>query len=102
MSKVRDHLGTLRWRAANGRTHASNAWYRAAGCRLSGTRQQYRNWLSTRTRARGKTPLPDRVTRATGSRVPVYRDRINPATGRQRRAEIPQRAPRAARTRRTR
>lgn len=84
---IRDHLSDLRWRAANGRTHVSNAWYRAAGRRISGTRQQYRNWLNTRARARGKRPLPDRAARAAGSRVPVYRNRISPATGRPRRDE---------------
>jgi hypothetical protein len=85
--RIRDHLSDLRWHAANGRVHVSNAWYRIAGRRISGTRQQYRNWLSTRARVRGKRPLPDRV---------------NPATGRRRRTEIPQRAPQAARTGRSR
>ena len=85
MSKIRDRLGDLRWRAAKGRTHVSNAWHRAAGKHISGARQQYRNWLNTRARARGKAPLPDRVTRAVTSRVPGYRNRVNPATGRPRR-----------------
>jgi hypothetical protein len=50
------------------------------------TYTRYRNWLSTRYRARGngKAPLPDRVSRAVNSRTPVVRDRINPATGRPR------------------
>jgi hypothetical protein len=53
---------------------------------VQGWRQQYRNWLSTRYHARGngKAPLPDRVTRGVASRTPVYRERINPATGRPR------------------
>ena len=84
MPSPRDYLSDLRWRAANGRVHVSNAWYHVAGRRIHGARTQYRNWLGDRARARGKAPLPDRVTRAAGSRIPVYRDRTNPATGRPR------------------
>ena len=64
------------------RTARAKRWLRL---HLTGNRQRYRNWLNRRTRARGKTPLPDRVTRAAGSRVPGYRNRVNPATGRPRR-----------------
>ena len=77
-------LSALRWRLANGRTHVSNAWYRAVGRRISGGRQRYRNWLNRRARVRGRAPLPDRLTRWAGSRTPGYRNRINPATGRPR------------------
>ena len=73
-----------RWQSSVTRTRVSNAWYRTAGRRIHGTRQGYRNWLSGRARARGKAPLPDRITRGIGSRLPVVRDRINPATGRPR------------------
>ena len=73
-----------RWQSSATRTRVSNAWYRSAGRRIHGTRQEYRNWLSGRARARGKAPLPDRITRGVGSRLPVVRDRINPATGRPR------------------
>lgn len=76
--------GATRWRLDGARIRAGNAWYRAAGRRIHGARQGYRNWLSGRARARGKAPLPDRITRGIGSRLPVYRDRINPATGRPR------------------
>ena len=50
------------------------------------THTRYRNWLSSRYHARGngKAPLPDRVTRGVASRTPVYRQRVNPATGRPR------------------
>jgi hypothetical protein len=71
-------------RPANARVRASNAWYRLVGRRVHGWRAQCRNWLNRRARARGKDPLPDRLTRAVGSRVPGYRNRINPATGRPR------------------
>ena len=74
----------FRWRLANGRVRVSNAWYRTAGNRIHGGRQGYRNWLSARARARGKDPLPDRITRGAASRIPGYRNRVNPATGRPR------------------
>ena len=48
---VRDHAGNVRARTGTGtayRAHvaASNAWYRVAGRRIHGSRQQYRNWLN--------------------------------------------------------
>ncbi len=82
--RSRWRTSTTRWRLDGARVQVSNAWYRAAGRHIHGTRQQYRNWLSGRARARGKAPLPDRITRGIGSRVPAVRDRINPATGRPR------------------
>ena len=50
------------------------------------THTRYRNWLSSRYHARGngKAPLPDRVTWGAASRMPVVRNRVNPATGRPR------------------
>lgn len=51
---------------------------------VAGTRQRYRNWLNRRAWERGKVPLPDRTTRRFSS-LPVYRNRVNPATGRPRR-----------------
>jgi hypothetical protein len=63
------------------RTQRVKRWVRL---HATGNRQRARNWLNRRARARGKAPLPDRITRAVGSRVPVYRDRISPATGRPR------------------
>jgi hypothetical protein len=63
------------------RTARARRWLRL---HLTGNRQRYRNWLNRRARARGKAPLPDRVTRGAGSRTPVYRNRVNPATGRPR------------------
>ena len=72
----------FRWRLANGRVRVSNAWYRTAGNRIHGGRQGYRNWLNRRAVLRGRSPLPERLTRPVRSSLPVYRDRINPATGR--------------------
>jgi hypothetical protein len=50
--------------------------------RLTGNRTRVRNWLNRRAWARGLAPLPDRVSRQVSPRVPVYRNRINPGTGR--------------------
>ena len=50
----------------------------------TGNRQRVRNWLNRRAVARGRTPLPDRITRGAASRIPGYRNRVNPATGRPR------------------
>ena len=85
MNSPRDYLSALRWRAANGRTRVSNAWYRAAGRRISGARQGIRNSRNRRTLERGRAPRLDGVVAAVTSRAPVIRDRINPATGRSRR-----------------
>ncbi len=52
------------YRLANARSHASNGWYRLAGRRVHGWRVQHRNWLNGRARARGKAPLPDRLTQS--------------------------------------
>lgn len=54
---------------------------RTVRLRLTGNRTRYRNWLSSRAWQRGKTPLPDRIARRF-SNLPVYRNRINRATGR--------------------
>ena len=85
--RTRWRCSATRWRLGSARVRVSNAWYRVAGRRIHMARQGYRNWLSGRARARGRDPLPDRLTRAAGSRMPVYRDRISPATGRPRRTD---------------
>lgn len=56
--------------------------------RMAGNRTRYRNWLNRRARARGKVPLPDRIMRGFSS-LPVYRSRLNPATGRPHRDDKP-------------
>jgi hypothetical protein len=82
MSKPRDHLHDLRWRLANGRTRVSNAWYRAAGRRISGARQGISNWRNQRTLDRGRRPRTTQAADAARSSAPVYRNRINTGTGR--------------------
>lgn len=82
MSSLRDHLHDLRWRAANGRTHASNAWYRAVGRHIWGARGRLHNARVVRAQQRGRRDLPRRAADSLRSSLPVYRNRINPATGR--------------------
>lgn len=79
---IRDHLDTLRWRAANGRTHVSNAWHRAVGHRLAGARTGFGNWRNLRAIQRGRRDVPARIGDQVRSRTPVVRSRINRATGR--------------------
>ena len=79
--KIRDHLSDLRWRAANGRVKASNAWYRAAGRRIQGARQQASNERNRKTIERGRAPRRERAASEVKSRTPFYRDRVNPAHG---------------------
>jgi hypothetical protein len=69
-------------RMGDARTRISNGWYRLAGRRISGWRQQHRNWLNRRAIERGRSPLPERATRGLRSSLPVYRNRVNTATGR--------------------
>jgi hypothetical protein len=57
---------------------------RWARLHATGNRQRIRNWLNRRALDRGRAPLPDRMTRPLSS-LPVYRNRVNPATGRPRR-----------------
>lgn len=85
MSSFRDHVSDVPARtriAANRvRVGASNAWYRAAGRRLHGARASVSNWRNRRTIERGRAPRSSAVNAAVSSRVPVYRNRVNPAHG---------------------
>ena len=47
----------------------------------TGNRQRVRNWLNRRAVTRGRSPLPERLTRPVRSSLPGYRNRVNPATG---------------------
>jgi hypothetical protein len=51
-------------------------------------RTRFRNWMNRRAWQRGKTPLPDRIARQFTARMPVYRNRINRATGRPHRDDL--------------
>ena len=106
MPSLRDYASDVRrYYLPKAATRARDAWHQAVGKRVQGARQQNRNWMNGRARQRGKAPLPDRVSRAVGSRTPVVRNRINPATGRPRRTDrSPQRTrqPRANRAARSR
>ena len=84
---IRDYPGNVRARTGTGivyRAHvaASNAWYRVAGRRISGARMGVSNWRNQRTLERGRRPRTTQAADAARSSVPLYRDRINPGTGR--------------------
>jgi hypothetical protein len=82
MSTIRDHLHDLRVHIASGRVHVSNAWYRAAGHRIQGVRGRLHNARVVRAQQRGRRDLPRRAADSLRSSLLVYRDRINPSTGR--------------------
>lgn len=86
MASIRDHVSDIpvrtRLAANRARVGASNAWYRAAGRRISGTRTGLSNWRNQRTLDRGRRPRTTQAADAVRSSAPVYRNRVNPATGR--------------------
>lgn len=90
---VRDHAGNVRARTGTGtayRAHvaASDAWYRMAGRRIAGGRQQFWNRRSSKAFARGRRDAAARGGDQVRSRTPVLRNRINPATGRAHRDDV--------------
>jgi len=86
LSSVRDHVSDVpaRTRIAANRVHvrASNAWYRVAGYRLQGARARLSNRRNQRMIKRGRRDLPRRAADSLRSSLPLYRGRIDPATGR--------------------
>jgi hypothetical protein len=77
-----DRLHDLRGKAGDARAAASNAWYRAAGRRISSTRTGISNARNQRTHERGRRPRTTQAADAIRSSVPFYRNRINRGTGR--------------------
>ena len=92
MSTFRDYASDApvyaRLAANRARVHASNAWHRAVGRHVQGSRTRFWNWRSQKAFARGRRDVPARTGDQLRSRVPVYRDRVNPATGRQHRDDV--------------
>ena len=84
MSRLSDYLRDSRWYLANAAVRVSNARYRATRP-LRSAAGEARNRRNRRFLETGKGHRAERATRAVRSSVPVYRDRINPATGRPRR-----------------
>jgi len=83
VSKARDYAGDLRrYYLPKARTHASNAWHRAAGRHIQTVRGRLSNARNLRDIQRGRRDLPRRAADQVRSRTPVYRNRINRATGR--------------------
>jgi hypothetical protein len=89
MGRLRDYLSDIPvlTRLAANRAHvrASNWWHRQAErLHIDRPKDRWQNWLYRRAAQRGRDPLPQRAARST----PVYRNRINPATGRPRRDDV--------------
>jgi hypothetical protein len=96
MSKVRDYVSDAPVYARIGanRIHvrASNAWHRAAGHRIQeargrlsnarAARGRLSNARAARARQRGRRDLPRRAADNIRSSAPVYRNRVDPSTGR--------------------
>ncbi len=83
MSRTRDYLSDMRrYHLPNARTHASNAWHRAAGRHIQSARGGFANWRNQKAWERGRRDVPARVGAQVRSRTPVVRNRINRGTGR--------------------
>ena len=95
MSRISDYLSDSRWYLRKAAVRVSNARYRAGRQILRPVRaverrfflDGYGNWRRRRFAETGKGFRLERATRAARLRIPVYRDRINRATGRQRGTE---------------
>jgi hypothetical protein len=79
-----DHASDWRWRASVLSVHVSNARHRATRP-LRTASGSLRNWRNRRFLETGKGFRVERATRGLRSSLPVYRNRINRATGRPRR-----------------
>jgi hypothetical protein len=80
-TRTRWQSSATRWRLDGARVRLGNAWYRAVGRRISGTRTGFSNWRNRRTLQRGRRDAAARLGDQVRSRTPVLRARINPATG---------------------
>lgn len=79
--KLRDYLSDVPWYAYKATLPVRNAAYRATRP-LRTARGKFRNNRNRRTVARGKRPFTERAASRIASRMPGYRSRINPGTGR--------------------
>jgi hypothetical protein len=97
VSRLSDYLHDAPWYARKATVPLRNAACRATHP-IRSARGSYRNYRNRRFLETGKGFWVERHTRRLRSSLPVYRDRINPATGRARRddAEIGRRADAAA------
>jgi len=89
VNRIRDYLHDAPWYAHRATLPVRNAAYRATDP-IRSARGQYRNHRNRRFLQTGKGFWLERHTRGLRSSLPVYRNRINPGTGRPRRddAEI--------------
>ena len=84
MNRIRDYVHDSGWYLHKATVPVRNAAYRATRP-VRSARGQYRNYRNQRFLQTGKGFWVERHTRRLRSSLPVYRDRINPATGRPRR-----------------
>ena len=88
MSRSRDYLSDLRrYYLPQAGVRVSNAWDRAAGRHIQGSRARFSNWRNRRDIIQGKRDVVRRGGDEIRSRLPVVRGRINPATGLQHRRD---------------
>jgi hypothetical protein len=89
MSRLSDYLHDAPWYLHKATVPVRNAAYRATRP-LRTVQGRVGNWRRARFVRTGKGYWLERATRGVRSKLPVYRDRVNPATGRPRRddAEI--------------
>jgi len=80
---IRDRAAGFRWNVRKAAVRLSNARYRAARP-LRTLTGRAGNWRRRRFLETGRGFALERATRGVRSSLPVYRDRINPATGRPR------------------
>ena len=89
MPSPRDYLSDLRgYYLPVARVRVRDAWYRAAGRHIQGTRARFSNWRNLRDIQRGRRDAPARLGDQVRSRTPVVRGRVNRATGRAHRDDI--------------
>lgn len=84
MNRLRDYIHDASWYARKATLPVRNAAYRATGP-IRSARGQYRNYRNRRFLQTGKGFWLERHTRGLRSSLPVYRNRVNRATGRPRR-----------------
>jgi len=84
VSRLSDCLHDAPWYARKATLPVRNGLYRATQP-VRDARWRFRNWANRRAVAKGRRLLPERMAARVAPKVPVYRSRINPGTGRPRR-----------------
>lgn len=88
MSTIKDQISDIPYHYRKQRTRISNAWYRLAGQRIRGWRTGISNWRNQRILDRGRRSRITQAADQVRSRMPVYRNRVNRATGHPHRDDV--------------